>query len=87
VISRIDDELIRIRHDRDGRSSLTCHSLQVTVLRQLWTANDFPPFEVHNDIMTVGGELDTQVTVVFGSGDPIDQYQRTLDAVQDDGLA
>lgn len=86
MISKIDGDQIRIRRDNDGGYSLTCSSLQVAALKQMWAANDFPLFEVHDDGVTVGGASDTQVTILFGGGDPINQYQQTLDAVQDDGL-
>ena len=82
MISVIDSDQIQIRHDNDGRYSLTCHSLQVPVLQQMWTKKEFSPFEIRDD-----GLSDTQVTIVFGGGDPIDQYQQVLDAVQGNGLS
>ncbi len=87
MISDIDGGQIQIRRDNEGRHSLTCHPLQVSVLQQLWTESDFPPFEVLEDSVVVGGESDTQVTIVFGGGDPIDRYQQALDAVRDNGLS
>ena len=82
MISAIDNHQIQIRRDGDSRHSLTCHSSQVSELQQMWLKNDFPLFEIRDD-----GLSDTQVTIVFGSGDPIARYQQVLDAVQGNGLS
>ena len=87
MISIIDGDQIQIRRDGDGRHSLTCHSLQVSALQQMWSENGLPPFEVRDGSVTVDDRSDTQVTIVFGGGDPINQYQPVLDAVQDNGLS
>ena len=87
MINDIDGRQIQIRHDKDGRHSLTCHSLQVPVLEEMWRENGFPLFEVRDDSVVVGGEPDTEVTIVFGAGDPIDLYQEMLDAAQGNGLS
>ena len=87
MISDIDSQQIQIRRDGDSRHSLTCHSSQVSELRQMWLENDFPLFEIRDDSVVEGGESDTQVTIVFGSGDPIGRYQQVLDAVQGNGLS
>jgi len=53
----------------------------------MWRQHDFPLFGVRRDAVTSGGEPDAQVTVLFGRGDPIDQYQPVLDEVAGNGLS
>lgn len=87
MISDVDGSRIQIRQDSNGQHSLTCAASQVAGLQQLWREKDFSPFEVREDSVVVDGEPDAQVTVVFGSGDPIDRYQQVLDAVSANGLS
>ena len=87
MINHVDGVRIRIRRGDDGFFFLTCHEQQVVVLSRMWRQHDFPLFGVRRDAVTSGGEPDAQVTVLFGRGDPIDQYQPVLDEVAGNGLS
>ena len=51
MISEVDGSRILIRRDSDGRFYLTCYSCQIAVLREIWGAHDYSPFEVRDDVV------------------------------------
>ena len=86
MISRVNRRPSRIERDCGQGYRLRCHSAQVPVLKWLWKEHDFPPFEVRNDAVTLNGDIDYEVTILFGKGDHTDRYQQVLDGVEGDGL-
>ncbi len=87
MVCGITGQPMKIEKEHGGGFRLTCHRGQVPFLCHLWLDHDFAQFAVDGDSGDAGTGPDYQVTLRFGVGDPIDQFQAALDSVVGFGVA